>query len=216
MEAPPPAARPCYHHRVWNGRESRPAAERALPRSAIAVRPAEASDQFACILLDPSYLAERVWQVNRQQTGEELLVQIRPLRLPRPRHVESERDVPAFLATWNAATTRLVADRAGTVIGWLAAQADPANGVCHLLDCVISAPLRRRGIGSRLLAACLESAANGGSRALRARVPTYNDPAIRWLARAGARIAGWDEPESGGPPALLLTRPVRAAPRSPG
>lgn len=181
-------------------REPLPPAPRGLR-----LRSPQETDQFACISLDGSYQAERTWQVDRHDFGDETSVRIRPVRLPRPRRVRPDRDTGSFLQLWASAQPFLVAELDTDLVGWLAARPDPESRTLHLLECVVVPAERRRGIGSALLAECRDEARRAGCEHLRAAVPIHNDPAVRWLQRAGWHLTGWDERHHGDTVALLLS-----------
>src|SRR4051812_28188360 len=84
------------------------------------IRPARETDQFACITVDGTYTAERVWQIDRHDFDGEIVVRIRPSRLPRPRLVRPDRDTAGFLQLWQTADPCLVAEVDDEVVGWVA------------------------------------------------------------------------------------------------
>ena len=170
------------------------------------VRPAEPTDQFACIALDASYRADYAWLVQRLETGDELTVRIRPTRLPRQRVALPDRDTAEFLRLWQGARPFLVAERGDDILGWLAAWPEPDPGVLRLVECAVAPAERRHGVGRELVSACVEHARSLGARWLRAVVSTYNDPAIRFLMATGWLRSGWDEGDGLGVPQLIFTR----------
>ena len=159
----------------------------------LTVRVADPLDQFACIALDAGYVSDRTWQFERLDGPTGLTVQLRSVRLPRPRRVRTERDTEWFLRLWHGAAPFLVAERADTVIGWLAAWPEPEDGVVRLCECAVAPAERRRGVGHALMTAFLSDVDARGIHRVTASISTYNDPAAAWLVGCGWRLSGWDD-----------------------
>jgi len=109
-----------------------------------------------------------------------------------------ETEVPSW-ARWDAAHLpehRLVAERDGRVVGWIAlVPASPREcyaGVAEV-SMYIAEEARRQGVGSQLLAALIETSERGGIWTLQTGVFPENEPSLGLLQRFGFRPLGTQE-----------------------
>ena len=109
-----------------------------------------------------------------------------------------ETEVPSWEA-WDAAHLpehRLVAEREGRVVGWIAlVPASPREcyaGVAEL-SVYIAEEARGQGVGSQLLAALIETSERGGIWTLQTGVFPENEPSLGLLRRFGFRALGTQE-----------------------
>ena len=109
-----------------------------------------------------------------------------------------ETQVPSW-AMWDAAHLpehRLVAERDGRVVGWIAlVPASPREcyaGVAEV-SMYIAEEARRQGVGSHLLAALIETSERGGIWTLQTGVFPENEPSLGLLQRFGFRPLGTQE-----------------------
>lgn len=135
-----------------------------------------------------------------------------------PRVVEIERS--SFALPWSAGAFRalmrrrdarvIVAEDGGRVVGYAALWF--TGGEAELGDLAVDPEHRRRGIGTRLLEAAVETAARRGVGELFLQVRESNEEAIALYADAGFRRVGrrhgyYRVPEED---ALVLSRPIPA------
>jgi L-amino acid N-acyltransferase YncA len=109
-----------------------------------------------------------------------------------------ETKVPSWEA-WDAAHLpehRLVAERDGRVVGWIAlVPASPREcyaGVAEV-SVYIAEKARGQGVGSQLLAALIETSERGGLWTLQTGVFPENEPSLGPLQRFGFRPLGTQE-----------------------
>jgi L-amino acid N-acyltransferase YncA len=109
-----------------------------------------------------------------------------------------ETEVPSWEA-WDAAHLpehRLVAERDGRVVGWIAlVPASPRecySGVAEV-SVYIAEEARGQGVGSLLLAALIESSERGGIWTLQTGAFPENEPSLGLLRRFGFRALGTQE-----------------------
>jgi L-amino acid N-acyltransferase YncA len=109
-----------------------------------------------------------------------------------------ETEVPSWEA-WDAAHLpehRLVAERDGRVVGWIAlVPASPREcyaGVAEV-SVYIAEEARGQGAGSQLLAALIETSERGGIWTLQTGVFPENEPSLGLLRRFGFRALGTQE-----------------------
>jgi len=109
-----------------------------------------------------------------------------------------ETEVPSWEA-WDDAhlpAHRLVAERDGRVVGWIAlAPVSPRKcyaGVAEV-STYVAEDARGEGVGRELLAALIESSERGGIWTLETGVFPENEPSLRLLQRFGFRVVGTRE-----------------------
>ncbi len=109
-----------------------------------------------------------------------------------------ETEVPSWEA-WDAThlpAHRLVAERDGRVVGWIAlVPVSPREcyaGVAEV-SAYVAEEARGGGVGRELLAALIESSERGGIWTLETGVFPENEPSLRLLQRFGFRVVGTRE-----------------------
>ena len=109
-----------------------------------------------------------------------------------------ETEVPSWEA-WDDAhlpAHRLVAERDGRVVGWIAlVPVSPREcyaGVAEV-SAYVAEEARGEGVGRELLAALIESSERGGIWTLETGVFPENEPSLRLLQRFGFRVIGTRE-----------------------
>ena len=106
-----------------------------------------------------------------------------------------ETEVPSWEA-WDSAHLsehRLVAERDGRVVGWVAlapVSARPCYAGVAEVSAYVGAEARGKGIGAELLAALVESSERGGIWTLETGVFPENEVSLRLLRRFGFRAVG--------------------------
>lgn len=106
-----------------------------------------------------------------------------------------ETEVPSW-ETWDAAHLaehRLVAERGGAVVGWVALLPVSARA-CYAgvveVSAYVAEEARRRGIGAELLAAAIKSSEQAGIWTMQTSVFPENEASLRLLRRFGFRTVG--------------------------
>ncbi len=173
----------------------------------IEIRPAISEDIPLLIELEHSYTSEYVWQMDTQQIREGgLQISFRSVRYPRPVKVDYPRPVHALNQDWFDRPCLLVATLAGEPIGyvsgsWNHSSLSQYTATSHdwrrsvmVTDLVVRRRLQRKGIGTALLIASLEWAANPGEvdcrEAIVATQPK-NHPAISLVKKLGFEFSGY-------------------------
>jgi len=159
------------------------------------IRRAEREDLGACARLDPSFVTERVWQLDESARGVEIALSLRQVRLPRPLRAEYPRAMDDLDADWERRECLLVAEdeATGEALGFidLVVPYDAATGwVKHL---VVAEGARRRGIGSQLLAAARAWCEYHGLERIMAECQTKNYPAVQLYQKSGLEFCGFND-----------------------
>ena len=159
----------------------------------IVLRPGTAADWAACWAMDVSYETEYVWQLQASVHANVPMVGFAQVRLPRAITLRDPLWGGSADPPQPEQASLIVADARGVVDGFAFVVPDAPRAVDTLWMLAVRPHVRRRGLGVRLARAAVETARQGGSRALCATVQARNYPAIRMLQAAGFVRTGYDE-----------------------
>ncbi len=157
------------------------------------IRPAEPKDLEDCSTLDHSCLTDRVWQMETRNLNGARTISFRTVRLPRNMKVNYPRQGEALLTGWWQRDGFLVAEREGSVCGYVGLAAQPEHQLVWVGDLVVDRPLRRQGIGSALLRAASRWARTRDLARLMIELQTKNYPAIAFCRSHGLTFAGYND-----------------------
>jgi ribosomal protein S18 acetylase RimI-like enzyme len=165
------------------------------------IRPAELQDLEACLRLDHSYLTAHVWQMDVQELENEVAVNFRTVRLPRPVLVKYPRDREALLTAWQHHDCFLVATAgegkleigSQPIVGYLSMGAYEWHETGWVADLVIAPEHRRQGIATQLLHAGKDWARKAGLHRLTVETQTKNYPALCFLEKQGFSFCGYND-----------------------
>ena len=166
----------------------------------IHIRPAIASDIPALVSMDHSYTTEHVWQLDygheRDETAEprsQVALAFREMRLPRSVQVSYPRPVQHLETDWMHRSGLLVALIEGYPIGYISLALGFAPNITWATDLVVEPLLRRKSIGSGLVLAALEWAANMDAHTLILEMQPKNYPAIQMALKLGFEFCGYND-----------------------
>jgi GNAT superfamily N-acetyltransferase len=208
----------------------------------VEIRAAGEDDLPACLALDDSYTTAYTWQVEvvRGEPGlttfnvslntnvvlgdSALSVTFRPVKLPRTRKVlgpiatllkdGNQAAGMARLQAWRAADLVLVAEQANMLCGYLVLTVVAGSGIGWISSLVVANSMRRKGVGTMLMAAARRWARYGhGSaaslRALMLEVSIKNYPAVAFCRKEGFSFCGYtDYSFNNGDIVLLFASPI--------
>lgn len=161
----------------------------------IEIRPAVAADIPALIELDHSYLTDHVWQMEFKQERDQgqIHINFRKVRLPRTVRSDYPRPARALSDIWTQLSGLLVATLDSRPIGYASIIQDRITSASWVTDLVVDRPLRRKGVGSTLLLASAEWAANKDSRDIVLEMQPKNGPAIAMALKLGFEFCGYND-----------------------
>jgi GNAT superfamily N-acetyltransferase len=166
----------------------------------IQIRPVIASDIPSLVSLDHSYTTDRVWQLeythDRDETGEprlQVAVSFREIRLPRTVKVSYPRPFQQLETDWMHRSGLLVALFESYPIGYISLALGFAPNITWVTDLVVESQLRRKSIGSALVFAALEWAANMDARTLIIEMQPKNYPSIQLALKLGFEFCGYND-----------------------
>ena len=158
------------------------------------IRRAEREDLAACARLDPSYVTERVWQIDERRRGEDTSLAFRQVRLPRPLRAEYPRAVDHLASDWERRECFLVAEGAdGDILGFLdlIVPYDATTGwIKHL---IVAEQARRQGLGTALLRGAIAWCEYHHLARIMAECQSKNYPAIAFYQKNGLEFCGFND-----------------------
>lgn len=161
----------------------------------IEIRPAIASDISVLANLDHSYISEFVWQLelNIPTSHEEIKVHFRRVRLPRAVRVEYPRPPGNLINDWTRRSGILVALYQREPVGYIALSLLLTQATTWVNDLAVAPRLRRQGIGSALVLAALDWAAQMDTQTLILEMQPKNYPAIQMARKLGFDFCGYND-----------------------
>ncbi|MFW5749078.1 MAG: GNAT family N-acetyltransferase [Chloroflexota bacterium] len=180
--------------------------------SGLIIRDGLETDIESCLALDADYETTQVWQMTFQPETSGRGVVFRTERLPREMPVVyplSEYRLRLALAhglCFLVAETRDEPE----MLGYLLMQADPIQRSAVIQDIVVSRPLRRHGIGTRLYNVARRWALERDLVQLMGVTQTKNYPAIAFFQKQGMGFCGYnDQYFRSGDIAVFFGQPLR-------
>jgi GNAT superfamily N-acetyltransferase len=157
------------------------------------IRPAVPADLKQCVALDHHTTTERVWQMDRREENGGVMISFHPVRLPRSMRVLYPRDPNNLWQDWRQWDAFLVADDGGYIRGYLGIRVDAPEGRGWIRDLVVGRPFRRAGIGTLLLQAVRDWAAERSLTQLTLEMQSKNYPAVRFCHKERFQFCGYNE-----------------------
>lgn len=159
----------------------------------IQVRPAVEEDHERMLDLDHGFATEYVWQMELGQGAPRMGAQFREARLPRPMQVKYPRSRDRLQAEWKQRAALLLAESEGKIIGYASLSAGLAPGAIWLTDLVVDLAFRRKGAGTRLIAAAQTWARQHGHDRLVLEMQSKNYPAIKLAQKLAFEFSGYND-----------------------
>lgn len=159
----------------------------------IDIRPAEAEDIPMLTTLEHDYQTEYVWQMERLVDANQVSLNFREIRLPRPVHVKYPRPVEMLVQQWPLRSLTLVAEANGQMAGYISMIEQVVPGAVWVMDLAVRAALRRQGVARALIAAGQEWGVYRRYRRIILEMQSKNIPAIRLMDRLGYEFCGYND-----------------------
>lgn len=157
------------------------------------IRPTLASDMARLMALDHSTRSDYVWQLElRRETGQ-VLATFREVRLPRPIPLVYPHDPFALADEWKRMSMMFTAVSGADPIGYAGLMERSAVSMTWITDVVVAPHVRRQGVGSALLTACIEWTSAHGHRRIMMEMQSKNLPAIRLAQKHGFEFCGYND-----------------------
>ncbi|MFP3896750.1 MAG: GNAT family N-acetyltransferase [Anaerolineales bacterium] len=171
------------------------------------IRPALLGHLELCERIDGSYTTSYVWQMEEKRTSHGIAVTFRREHIPRSVRVPYLQDTENLREDWRRNECFLVAQDAGTVVGYLDMIVRRRNWEGWINHLVVEASMRRQGIGSLLLETAQRWARGSELVAITAVFQSKNEPAIQFFSEKGYAFRGFiDQYYSNGDVGLIYSR----------
>ena len=160
---------------------------------AIEVRPVILQDLAMLVNIDHNYQTTYVWQMDRSRSDEQLVVNFREIRLPRPVRVEYPH-VPDFTNDdWISHGIVLTALLNDTPVAYIRLEERAPARTLWITDLAVREDLRRKGIASGMVISAQDLAIQRGTRRLIIEMQSKNYPAIKMAQKLGYEFCGYND-----------------------
>jgi len=159
----------------------------------IEIRPAISSHIHDLISIDHSYTSSYVWQMEIQQSEDQVSAKFRKVHLPRSVRVKYPRQYQKLLDDWIHRSGLLVAILNEQTVGYLSIDLNIAPATAWITDLVVKRRMRRQGIGSALILAAREWGSQHDCRNLVIEMQPKNYPAIQLAQKLGFNFCGYND-----------------------
>lgn len=161
--------------------------------SELQIRPTIANDLTRLMGIDHSVSSEAVWQLEiRRETGQ-VAATFREVRLPRAIQVAYPHNHFALADDWVNRSMMYTAVGGGDPLGYVSLLERGTASTVWILDLVVDAAQRRRGVASALLASAQAWAELRAHRRLILELQSKNIPAIRLAQKSGFEFCGYND-----------------------
>lgn len=157
----------------------------------IAVRPVTKQDIADLTAFEHGYYSEYVWQMAMDFEPQNIQTAFRRVRLPRRISVAYPRKKDTIFADPEQAEAFLLAEFNQHPVGYIKVLAEPEARLLRVTDLVVTASMRRQGIGSGLILSVMNLASSRGFISLMLEMQSKNDPATAMAVKLGFVFCGF-------------------------
>ncbi len=157
------------------------------------VKSADLADLNRCLLLDPSFETEYVWQMYIEEEERGTTISFRTVKLPRPMKVNYPRPTDHLVEDWQKGECFLVAEVEGEIAGYLDMTIQAWNQSGWINNLVVAPNHRRQGVGTALLKGAFRWAQEHRLRTITSESQTKNYPAISFYQKHGFLFCGFSD-----------------------
>lgn len=159
----------------------------------IEIHPATASELAVLSTLDHSYQSEYVWQMDRVLEEEQSVITFREVRLPRAVQVDYPNSLYLPSPELSSQHAILAALLENKPVGYIQILENQLPGTAWVNSLVVRPNLRRQGIGTALILAGQEWAAQRNLRRMICEMQSKNHAAIRLMSKLGYEFCGYND-----------------------
>jgi ribosomal protein S18 acetylase RimI-like enzyme len=174
-----------------------------------AIRPATNEDLEICLQMNGDCVTDHVWQLAQKDRPDQIVAILTDVRLPRETVAEYPRKPSDIIEMWESVDVVMVAEMFGTVCGFVDIRAEPWHDTAWISNLIVAQPHRRRGIGTELIHAANEWAAQRHLRTVMVETQSQNWPTTRFYQKLGFSFAGFTDHYYVNQIALFFARPAR-------
>jgi ribosomal protein S18 acetylase RimI-like enzyme len=159
----------------------------------IDIRPTVTSDLSRLMGFDHSVASESVWQLELRREPGQVTAAFREVRLPRSISIEYPHNPFALADDWIRKSMMYTGLIGQEPVGYISLLERGTASVVWVTDLVVSVAHRRKGVGSTLLAAAQDWAANRSHRRMILEMQSKNLPAVRLAQKFGYEFSGYND-----------------------
>jgi ribosomal protein S18 acetylase RimI-like enzyme len=156
------------------------------------IRNTVSTDLARLSVLDHSIETDYVWQLDLHREPAQVEVGLREVRLPRAVRIEHPRPAKELPDTWHL-RPMLSAMIGMEAVAYVRFTDVFVPTAVWITDVVVGRPLRRQGLGRKLIAAAENWGSTRGLRRTIAEVQSKNQPAIRMFLKLGYEFCGYND-----------------------
>ena len=157
------------------------------------IRSAISTDINQLVGMDHSCSSDYVWQLDLRKEAGEITVALRDVRLPRSFQTQYPRDYVSLADTWKKDAHTFVASGDGMPMGYIRFWEQATAKSVWILDLVVTAEARRKGIAASLIQYVEEWSLNRENRQLFIEMSSKNHPAISLVKKMGFSFSGYND-----------------------
>lgn len=157
------------------------------------IRSTRSDDWKRCLALDASYETDIAWQMEETRRQNVWSVRFREVRLPRTQRIEPVVDAKDRLLLWERCDGFWVAAERTRIRGYIGVCLEPQSRQARIVDLVVDAPFRRRGIGGELLDKVTLWALRKGTGQLILECQLKAQPSIAFAQKHGFSMCGFQD-----------------------
>ena len=158
------------------------------------IRSALATDIQRLAGFEHNSTSDYVWQLDLQKEDGQIMVSLREVRLPRPVKVQYPRDHFSLADEWKKnARTFVAVSPDGAPIGYIRLLEQAAAASVWVLDIVVAAEARRKGVATALLQSIETWALQRQNRQIFIEMSSKNNPAISLVRKEGFEFSGYND-----------------------
>jgi ribosomal protein S18 acetylase RimI-like enzyme len=159
----------------------------------IVVRFLTASDLPYCLVMDPNYSTDFVWQMEVVQEEKRFDISFREVKLPRSMQVEYPRTSENIIESFVKREAVLVGTVGDDPIGFISLHIRVESSVAFATDLVVNRRFRRQGVGSTLVRSAQNWAKENNVNKLQLEMQSKNFPGIELANNLGFEFCGYSD-----------------------
>ena len=157
------------------------------------IRLALSADIARLVAFDHTCESNYVWQVDFHKKTGEINIALREVRLPRSVRLRYPRDHYSLADEWKNKTRTYVAVSGGVPLGYIRFFEQVTAESVWVLDIVVSAEARRKGVATLLIQFVEDWAIERKNRQLFIEMSSKNHPAISLAKKTGFKFSGYND-----------------------
>jgi GNAT superfamily N-acetyltransferase len=158
----------------------------------VEIRPGINEDIEILSHLDHTYETEYVWQMDRELSAENMAISFREIHLPRKIKMEYPHSIDV-MALGVSSNSLLVSAVGKKIVGYVRIDERNASKTVWIVDLLVDAKFRRKGIGRALLLSVVKWARHKKFKMIVIEIQSKNHPASLFALKCGFQFSGFHD-----------------------